>query len=470
MLKFARPALAALAFFVAALPAYAADAKAQKAAPAKPAAAPAPAATPAKGPVEIDFWHAMDGALGDQLNELVAKFNASHPEFAVKPVYKGTYDDTLAAAAAAHLQGKQPAIVQAYDVATANLMAQKKLAKPVHQLIAETGVKLDRSAFVPAVASYYSDNKGNLMALPFNTSTPVFFYNKDKFKKAGIDPEVRFKTWYDVQAGLLKLLEADPYSACGLTTTWPSWVLLENTLSWHAEEYATRNNGFDGPDAQLTFNSRLAIRHLSLLTSWIKSRLFEYHGRRDEAEARFVKGECAMMTASSASYADIWRKAGFQFGVMPMPYYDDINQAPYHTTMGGASLWALTGKKPVEYKGVAQFFAFLSQPEVQAAWHQNTGYLPVTRAAYELTKQSGYYQKYPGTEVPIQQIVGTDKVPLAPHSRGVRLGNQAQIRAIVDEEIEQAFALKKAPKQALDDAASRGNQLLREFQRQHGGK
>lgn len=469
MLRFARPAIAALALVFAALPAHAADAKAQKAvAPAKAAAA-APAA-PAKGPVEIEFWHAMDGALGDSLNELVAKFNASQQEFAVKPVYKGTYDDTLAAATAAQLQGRQPAIVQAYDVATANLIAQKRLTKPVYQLMTETGVKFDRSAFVPAVASYYSDNKGNLMALPFNTSTPVFFYNKDKFKKAGIDPDVRFKTWYDVQAGLLKLLEADPYSACGLTTTWPAWVLLENTLTYHNEEFATKNNGFDGPDAQLTFNSRLAIRHLSLLTSWIKSRLFEYNGRRDEAEARFLKGECAMMTASSASYADIWRKAAFQFGVMPMPYYDDINQSPYHTTMGGAGLWVLTGKKAAEYKGVAQFFAYLAQPEVQAAWHQSTGYLPVTRAAYELTKQSGYYQKYPGTEVPIQQIVGADKGPLAAYSRGVRLGNQAQIRAIVDDEIEEAFALKKAPKQALDDAAKRGNELLRQFQRQYGGK
>ncbi len=309
MLKLARPALATLALVLAASPTYAADAKAPKPAQAKPAPAAAPAAASAKGPVEIEFWHAMDGALGESLNDLVAKFNAAHPEYVVKPVYKGTYDDTLAAATAAQLQGKQPAIVQAYDVATANLIAQKKLTKPVHQLFAETGMKLDRNAFVPAVASYYSDNKGNLMALPFNTSTPVFFYNKDMFKKAGVDPEARFKTWYDVQAGLLKLLEADPFSACGLTTTWPSWVLLENTLTYHNEEFATKNNGFDGTDAQLTFNSRLAIRHLSLLTSWIKSRLFEYNGRRDEAEARFVKGECAMMTASSASYADIWRKA-----------------------------------------------------------------------------------------------------------------------------------------------------------------
>ncbi|MCX7893070.1 MAG: sn-glycerol-3-phosphate ABC transporter substrate-binding protein UgpB [Burkholderiales bacterium] len=462
-----RSALAALVLAVAAHPAQAADAKA-----ATPAAAKgtAPAKPAAKSPVEIELWHAMDGALGDELNGLVAKFNASQGDYVVKAVYKGSYDDTLAAAAAAQLQGKQPALVQAYDVATANLMVQKRMTKPLHQVLAESGVKIDRNAFVPAVASYYSDAKGNLMALPFNASTPVFFYNKDLFKKAGIDPEARFKTWYDVQAALLKLNEANPYSACGLTTTWPAWVLVENTLTLHNEEFATKNNGFDGPDAQLTFNTRLAIRHLSLLTSWIKSRLFEYHGRRDEAEGRFVKGECAMLTASSASYGEIWRKAGFQFGVMPMPYYDDINQAPYHSTMGGGSLWALAGKKPEEYKGAARFLAYLAQPEVQAAWHQATGYLPITRAAYELTRSAGYYQRYPGTEVPIQQIIGQDKGPPQAYSRGVRLGNQAGIRAILDEEIEQAFQFKKPPKQALDDAAARGNELLRQFQRQQGGK
>lgn len=461
-----RSALAALVLAVAAHPAQAADAKA-----ATPAAAKGTApAKPVKSPVEIELWHAMDGALGDELNGLVAKFNASQGDYVVKAVYKGSYDDTLAAAAAAQLQGKQPALVQAYDVATANLMAQKRMTKPLHQVLAESGVKIDRNAFVPAVASYYSDAKGNLMALPFNASTPVFFYNKDLFKKAGIDPEARFKTWYDVQAALLKLNEANPYSACGLTTTWPAWVLVENTLTLHNEEFATKNNGFDGPDAQLTFNTRLAIRHLSLLTSWIKSQLFEYHGRRDEAESRFVKGECAMLTASSASYGEIWRKAGFQFGVMPMPYYDDINQAPYHSTMGGGSLWALAGKKPEEYKGAARFLAYLAQPEVQAAWHQATGYLPITRAAYELTRSAGYYQRYPGTEVPIQQIIGQDKGPPQAYSRGVRLGNQAGIRAILDEEIEQAFQFKKPPKQALDDAAARGNELLRQFQRQQGGK
>jgi sn-glycerol 3-phosphate transport system substrate-binding protein len=251
---------------------------------------------------------------------------------------------------------------------------------------------------------------------------------------------------------------------CGLTTTWPSWVMLENTLAWHNEEFATRNNGYDGLDAKLVFNTRLAIRHLSLMTAWSKSQIFTYSGRRDEGEARFARGECASLTASSASYANLMRNAKFRVTVLPLPHYDDINDAPHNTLMGGASLWAMGGKSAGDYKGVAKFFSFLSQPEVQAEWHQATGYLPITRAAYDITKAAGFYQKHPGTDIGIQQMTNGGGMP-KPYSRGIRLGNHLMIRAVVDEELEQTWALQKPPKQALDDAVRRGNDLLRRFER-----
>jgi len=353
------------------------------------------AAIPARATTTIELWHSMDSALGDYLVEVVSRFNTSQKDYEVKPVYKGVYDETLAAATAAHLQGKSPVLVQVYDVATENMMAAKNLAKPVYRVMAESGERFDAGSLVPAVSSFYSDAKGNLVAMPFNTSTPVLYYNKDAFRKAGLDDNAKFKTWYDVQDALLKLYEAQA-TPCGLTTSWPSWVLLENTLAWHNEEFATRNNGFDGGNALLTFNSRLAIRHLSLMTSWAKSRIFTYAGRRDEAEAKFIRGECAMLTGSSASYAEILRNASFRFGVARLPYYDDINQAPFNTSMGGAALWTMAGKKPAEYKGAAKFLAFVAKPEQQAYWHQNTGYLPVSSAAYEITKKPGFYEKIPG--------------------------------------------------------------------------
>jgi sn-glycerol 3-phosphate transport system substrate-binding protein len=408
----------------------------------------------------IELWHAMDGSHGESLGEIVKRFNASQNEYVVVPVYKGSYDDTVAAATAAHLQGKGPAVVQVYDVATMNMMAAKNLMKPAWQVLAESGEKIPGEAFAPVVASYYSDAKGNLAAIPFNTSTPVLFYNKDAFAKAGITA-TSFKTWYDVQEALLKLYEAGA-TRCGLTTTWPSWVLLENTLAWHNEEFATKNNGFDGANAQLDFNTRLAIRHLSLMTTWVKSRLFTYSGRREEGEAAFTRGDCAMLTASSAVYGDLVRNASFRFGVMPIPHYDDLSASTHHTAMGGAALWAMAGKKPAEYKGAAKFFAFVAKPEMQAYWHQSTGYLPLSAAAWQMTNKTGYYEKYPGTEIAIQQMIGKGGPP-GPYSRGVRLGNYAQIRAIIDEEIEETFALKKPPKLALDDAVRRGNEVLARF-------
>ena len=421
------------------------------------------AAAPARAATDLQFWHAMDGALGAQLNLIVERFNASQKDYRVVAVYKGSYDETLAAGLVARLEGKPPHILQVYDVGTANVAAAKNATRPVYQLMREAGEKFDTKAFVPAVASYYSDSKGNLLALPFNTSTPVLYVNRDALDASGVDGRKTIKTWYDLQEALLEVREKARLP-CGLTTTWPSWVMLENTLAWHNEEFATRNNGFDGLDAQLVFNTRLAIRHLSLMTAWSKSQIFSYSGRREEGEGRFARGECAALTASSASYANLLRNAKFRVAVLPLPHYEDINNAPFNTLMGGAGLWAVNGKTAGEYKGVAKFFAFISQPEVQAEWHQATGYLPITRAAYEITKSAGFYQKHPGFDVGIQQMTNGGGIPQA-YTRGIRLGNYLMIRAVVDEELEQTWSLQKPPKQALDDAVRRGNDLLRRFER-----
>jgi sn-glycerol 3-phosphate transport system substrate-binding protein len=419
-------------------------------------------AAPVRAATDVQFWHSMDGVLGEQLKALVERFNASQKDFRVVADYKGSYDETLALALAARLQGKAPDILQVYDIGTANMAAAKQAYKPVHQLMKDAGERFDEKAFVPAIASFYSDAKGNLLALPFNTSTPVLYVNRDALTVSGVEATKEIKTWFDLQAALLAVRDKGA-TTCGLTTTWPSWVMLENTLAWHNEEFATRNNGYDGLDAQLTFNTRLAMRHLSLITTWMKSDIFTYSGRRDEGEARFTKGECATLTASSASYGNVMKNARFKVAVAPLPYYDDLNGAPFNTLMGGGGLWALGGKTPAEYRGIAKFFAFLSRPEVQAEWHQTTGYLPVTRAAYDLTKSSGFYDRNPGADVAIRELVNRG-APKA-YSRGIRLGNHFLIRAVMDEELEKTWALVKTPKEALDDAVKRGNELLRRFER-----
>jgi sn-glycerol 3-phosphate transport system substrate-binding protein len=411
---------------------------------------------------EIRFWHAMGGPLGGELNALVQRFNDSQKDFRVVAEHKGSYEDVMIGALAAQRAGDGPHLVQVYEAGTAHMMAAKSAVRLVAQVLNENGERIETKSFLPAVASYFSDGAGQLIALPFNISTPILFYNKDAFRKAGLDPEKPPKTWYEMPKAMGELLAAG--YECVYTTVWPSWVQIENMSTWHNQDFATRDNGLLGLDAKLVFNTHLMVRHVSMLSSWARAGYFTYSGRRIEGERRFAKGECAMVTAASSSYADLRRGAKFDFGVAQLPYYDDIRGAPHHSLIGGAGLWVLAGKKGPEYRGVAKFLAWLARPEVQAEWHQRTGYVPVTRAAYERTAQTGFYKEHPGHEIAIRQLLLNQPTR---ESRGIRLGDYEQIRAILEEELEGVWDGKVPPKLALDRAAERGDLLLRKFEREH---
>ncbi|SDY76682.1 sn-glycerol 3-phosphate transport system substrate-binding protein [Collimonas sp. OK242] len=409
---------------------------------------------------EISWWHSMAGALGDRVNGLADEFNKSQTEYKVVPVYKGAYDEAMAAATAAYRAGNAPDILQVFEVGTATMMYSKGAIKPVSEVMKLAGEPFDPAAYVPAIGGYYAAPKGaGLLSLPFNSSTTVMFYNKDMFAKAGLDPNKPPVTWTELAADAAKVKASG--AKCGYTTTWQSWVELESFSTWHNVEFASRNNGFDGLDTRLKFNSPLHVKHIQNLANWAKQGLFTYAGRKDEATSKFYSGECGMLTGSSSSYADIAKNSKFKFGIATLPYYNDVPGAPQNTMIGGASLWVMGGKKTEDYKGVAKFFKFLSQPEVQAKWHQETGYLPTTLAAYEITRKSGFYDRNPGTDVPVKQMITktTDK------SRGIRLGNMPQIRTIIDEELENVWTGKITAKQALDTAVERGNLLLDRFEK-----
>jgi sn-glycerol 3-phosphate transport system substrate-binding protein len=219
-------------------------------------------------------------------------------------------------------------------------------------------------------------------------------------------------------------------------------------------------------DARLKVDSPLHVKHIENLSKAAAAGEFVYKGRGSNAQASFTAGECAMIQTSSGFYGDVAKNAKFAYGLAPLPYYADVKGAPQNTVIGGASLWVMSGKKAEEYKGVAKFFDFLSQTKVQAASHQRTGYLPITMAAYDLTDKSGFYQKNPGTDIAVQQMVRkvTDK------SRGIRLGNYVQIRTIEDEEMEQVWSGKKSAKDALDAIVKRGNELLVRFEQANSKK
>jgi len=417
----------------------------------------------ARAQTEITWWHSMTAVNQEMVNKLAADFNAKQKDYKVTPVFKGQYDESMTAAIAAFRAGNAPNILQVFEVGTATMMASKGAIVPVTKVMTDAGFKFDPSVYVPAVAGYYTAPNGQMLSFPFNSSTTVFYINKDAFAAAGLDTNNLPKTWPEVALAAGKLKASG--HKCPLTIGWQGWTQLESFSTWHNTLLATKRNGLDGLDARLVVNSPLHVRHIENLANMAKTGLFVYKGRNNIPEATFVSGECAMITTSSGFYGNVAKNAKFKYAVSTLPYYPDVPGAPQNTVIGGASLWVMAGKKPEEYKGVAQFFNYLSQPEVQSMFHKATGYLPITMAAYKMTDESGFYKEHPGTDTAVNQMIRktTDK------SRGIRLGNYVQIRTIEDEELEQVWAGKKQPKEALDSIVKRGNELLERFQKANKG-
>ena len=403
---------------------------------------------------------AFDGRrVGEKLNELAAKFNASQKDYKVNAVFKGSYPESMTAAIAAFRAGGAPHILQVFEVGTATMMGAKGAIIPVAKVMADAKEPFDPKAYLPAVAGYYTDSKGNMLSFPFNSSTVLFYINKDAFKKAGLDPEKAPKTWKEFGAAAEKLKASG--QECVYTTSWPSWMHIENFSAWHNVPIGTKENGMAGTDAVFTINSPLHVRHIAMLGDLAKKGLFTYAGRTNQGDAKFSSGECAMFSGSAGAQAGIKKAAKFDWSVNFIPYHDDVKGAPQNSIIGGASLWVMGGKKPAEYKGVAKFFAFLSTPEIQMEWHTATGYVPITMAAYEMTRKSGFYDKNPGADMAVKEL--TNKPPTA-NSKGLRFGNFVQGREVIEEELENVFSGKKEAKAALDDAVKRGNEILRKFE------
>jgi sn-glycerol 3-phosphate transport system substrate-binding protein len=408
---------------------------------------------------EIQWWHAMTGANNDRIVKLATDFNAAQSDYKVVPSYKGSYADTMNAGIAAFRAGNAPHIMQVFEVGTATMMAAKGAIKPVYQLMKDAGEPFDPKSYLPAITGYYSTAKGDMLSFPFNSSTMVMWVNKDALQKAGIaEPP---KTWPEAFEAAKKL-KAAGFDKCGISTGWTTWANIEEFSAWHNLSLSTKANGLDGFDTELKFNNPSVVRHIQNLMDNQKDKTFDYSGRTNEGEGRFTAGECPLFLTSSAFYGNVKANAKFAFTTAPMPYYPDIQGAPQNAIIGGASLWVMGGKSDAEYKGIAKFLTYLSKPDVQAWWHQETGYLPITPAAYKLTKEQGYYDKNPGTETGLIELTGKEPTE---NSRGLRLGNLVQIRDMWAEEIEAALAGKKSAQQAMDDAVARGNAELRKFER-----
>src|SRR5882757_1539773 len=235
---------------------------------------------------EIQWWHAMGGNLGEVVNELAAGFNKSQTEFKVNPVFKGSYTETLTAAIAAFRAKQAPHIVQVFEVGTANMMADAK--EP-----------FDPKAYIGPVYGYYSTTDGKLLSMPFNSSTPVLYWNKDLLSKAGLDPNKPPKTWPELGEMAKKAVAAG--AKCGFTPQWQTWTMIENYGAWHNLPYATKENGFAGIDEDLKFNDAPRVKFIQMLADWSKDKTFVYGGREGKSTTLFNAGDCVFHIASSSS-------------------------------------------------------------------------------------------------------------------------------------------------------------------------
>lgn len=414
-------------------------------------------ASSALAETEIQWWHAMGGTNGERVDKIAADFNATQSEYKVTPVYKGNYTETMTAAIAAFRAGEHPHLVQVFEVGTATMMAAKGAIYPVEQLMADAGEPFDKSDYLPAVISYYQTPEGELLSMPFNSSTPVLWYNADALSDAGVEVP---KTWDDVKSAAKALV--DNGMKCGLSFGWQSWVMVENFSAWHNLPTGTKENGFAGFDTEFTFNNEHVINRLDDIASMGADKHFVYGGRRGDSLPLFTNGECGMWMNSSAYYGSIKGQAEFNFGQTMLPLDTNVADAAQNSIIGGATLWALAGHESEEYKGLAKFLTYMSSADVQAWWHQETGYVPITKAAAELSEAQGFYESNPGTDTAIKQLSLNEPTP---NSRGIRFGNFVQVRDVINEEMEALWAGDKTAKEAMDTAVKRGNELLRRFER-----
>jgi len=412
---------------------------------------------PAFAKTQISWWHAMTGANNEVVDKIAKDFNASQQDYELTPVFKGTYPETLNAGIAAFRAGQPPDIIQVFDVGTGVMMNAEGAIKPVADVLTDAGMTFDKSQYLPGIVSYYSRPDGTMLSFPYNSSSPILYFNKDIFAKAGLDANNPPKTWNEVWDAAKKI-KASGAAACGYTSTWLTWIHLENFAAWNNTPYSTKENGLAGQDSELEINKPLFVNHFQAIADLAKDGTFKYGGRTSEAKQIFLAGECGIFTESSGGLGDIV-KSGMKFGIGQLPYDSDAQGAPQNTIPGGASLWVFAGKSADQYKGVAAFFAYLSKTEVQTYLHQKSGYLPITLKAYEETKKSGFYEQNPGRETPITQMLG--KAPTE-NSKGVRLVNLPQVRDIENEEFEKMLAGEQTAQQALDNAVKRGNEAIKQ--------
>ncbi|MDH2325867.1 extracellular solute-binding protein [Cereibacter sp. SYSU M97828] len=403
----------------------------------------------------ITWWHGMGGANAEVINQLSTKFNEAQSECAITPISKGTYEEALASGIAAFRSGEQPNILQVFDAGAATIINAPGAVIPAEDLITGAGHTFDREAFIEGVRYFYADSEGKFVGMPFNSSAPIMYINTEAFEKAGFDVP---KTWEEFEASAPALKEAGfiPMTASQLT-----WQFTENFFSRHNIQFATNNNGYDSVEGtEMNLTDPNLIHMFEKLAEWKDAGLFAYYGAGwADNQTPFEQGKVAMWIGSSGSFGGLQKTASMPFSATFLPYWDSVEGAGTNTFIGGAALFAMSGKSDAENACTASFFQFLTSPEIQKFYHQATGYVAITEAAYELAKSEGWYEQQPVAEVGIQQLM----LPSGEWSKGYRLGFYPQIRSIMEREYNRIFAGETTVQEAFETIKTEGDALLARF-------
>lgn len=410
---------------------------------------------------EITWWHAMGGQLGETVNQIAADFNASQSDYKITPVYKGSYEETLTAGIAAFRAGEQPNIMQVFDAGAATVIGAKGATIPVQDLLADNGIAFDINDYIAGVRYFYADSDGKMIGMPFNSSTPIMYYNMDALEKAGVSAP---KTWEEFQSVTAPALKDAGYTP--LSQSHLPWIFTENFMSRHNLPFATNNNGYDGVDTKILVNNDAIKAHFSAVTEWQKDGMFEWFGTGWGDNAKpFEEGKVAMWLGSSGSFGGLLNKdLGFDFSATMLPYWEGVTKEPTQTFIGGAALFAMAGKSAEENKATAEFFRFLTSAETQYYWHKETGYVPITNAAYDMAGKDGHYERFPAAEVGIQQLT----LPAGDNTKGYRMGFYVQIRDVMNREYGRILTGETDVDSAFKAIEEEANKLLERFAKTQG--
>jgi len=411
-------------------------------------------------PVIITFWHAMSGSRLGVVESIVDSFNASHPNIEVKPLFTGSYAETLTKYIAAYPTGTAPNIVQVYEVGTQTMIDSNAIT-PVYKIPEMLGESWDWAQYVIPITHYYSVDE-NLWSMPFNSSTAMLYYNKDIFKAAGLDPNKPPTTWKEMEEYGEKILASGVVNHV-YSTGWPAWI-FEQMLAYHNHLYADNDNGRAGLATKVVFNDDFGYK---IFDTWVrlqKKGIYIYGGAEYSANSAFKAGQIAMLIQSTSSLAGILKKAEFKVGTSFLPRFEGYPVG--NSVIGGGSLWVTKGQSEEELRGVWELLKYLGQKDIAIQWHKGTGYFPVSGAALKSLLDEGWFSADQTFLTAFLQILSGRRDTAA--STGVRLGPFVAMREIFRSDFEKALAGELSPKNALDEAAEKMNALLKDYLELYG--